>query len=253
MVKDKRLQYLIFFSTIFAILIIWQVSSLLIGESLILPSPIDTINTSFSLLGTGEFWLALLSTLGRSLIAFLLSFLIALLLANLVNVNKLSGIAIKTIVAILRAIPTIAIILLLLLWTNSKVASVVVTMLVVLPTIFNMTIVMYSKVDRDVLDMCKVFSVSKKNTISKYLIPVILPTMLQTIGSTMSLNIKLIVAAEVLAGTANSIGNMMSESKIYFEISRLFALVVIMILIAVAIELIFNLFAKKVSKKYGIN
>lgn len=250
--EGKILNILLSATTILGLLVIWLISAIIVNEGLILPLPWEAFVDMFILMGEGSFWLNLMASLGRSLIAFGLSFIFALGLAVLVKFLKFSSPIIKMFIAILRAIPTIAIILILLLWTNSRVASIVVTMLVVLPTMFSMMQVSLDNVDGDIIEMCTLYKIPKKVVFYKYIIPIMLPSILKSIGSALALNIKLIVASEVLAGTANSIGNMMSQSKIYFETSRLFALVLIMIIIAVVIEMIFNLISTKVGRKYGI-
>lgn len=254
MIKDKKnlLNIALTLVTIIGLIVVWLISALAIGEEIILPTPFETISEVFLLMKESGFWLGLLSSLGRSLIAFLISFVLGFALAVLVKFYKFSAPVVKVIVAILRAIPTIAIVLLLLLWTNSRLASMIVTMLVVLPTIFSMMQVALTKIDYDIIEMCKIYNVPKKKIFLKYIMPIILTEILRAIGSVLSLNIKLIVASEVLAGTANSIGSMMSQSKIYFETSRLFALVIIMISIAVIIELVFNIISTKVGKKNGL-
>lgn len=253
--KTKNIKWLnisLSIITIVGLISIWAISSIIVNENLILPSPFLAFGEMFKLLGEGGFWLSLLGSLGRALIAFLISFVLGLGLAILVKFSKISQPIINIIVALIRAIPTIAVVLLLLLWTNSKVASVVVTMLVVLPTMFSLMRVALDKIDNEILDMCKLYNLPKKVIFSKYIIPSILPHVLSGMGSTLSLNIKLIVASEVLAGTAKSIGNLMLQAKTYFETSRLFALVIIMIIVAVTIEMLFNLISSKVGKIYGV-
>ena len=53
------------------------------------------------------------------------------------------------------------------------------------------------------------------------------------------------VAAEVLAQTARSIGFMLNVSKVYFETAEMVALVIIAVLFGVIVESIFNFIAKK--------
>jgi NitT/TauT family transport system permease protein len=236
--------------TILAIILIWLLGSVIVNETIILPTPFETVDSMFSLLGTGEFWLNLIGTVGRSLIAFAVSFILGLVLAIAVKFSNISKSIIKIIVSIIRAMPTIAVILLLLLWTNSKVAAIVVTMLVVLPTIFSTMNDALGKIDSDIISMLKLYDISKKDIFCKYIFPIIMPSTIRSIGSGLALNIKLIVAAEVIAGTARSIGNMMSQAKIYFETAELFAVVVLMIILSVTIELVFTKIASKVGGKY---
>ena len=236
--------------TILVIILIWFVGSVIVDEAIILPTPFETIERMFSLFALGEFWVNLLGTFARSLIAFFVSFVLGLSLAIAVKFSSMSKSIIKIIVSIIRAMPTIAVILLLLLWTNSKVAAVVVTMLVVLPTVFGTMQDALGKIDSDIINMMKLYNISKKDMFMKYILPIILPSTIRSMGTGLALNIKLIVAAEVIAGTAKSIGNMMSQAKIYFETAELFAVVIFMIILSVTIEMIFAKIASKVGGKY---
>jgi len=79
-------------------------------------------------------------------------------------------------------------------------------------------------------------------------LPQALPSVFTAIGSGISLNFKLMVAAEVLAQTAKSIGYMLNVSKAYFETAEMMALVVIAILFGVIVESVFNFIAKKTER-----
>ena len=247
---NKSLNICLPILTILVLLLIWFIAAKIVGEEIVLPTPSAVLSQTFSVLGKGVFWRNLINTVGRGIIAFGISFILGTSLAILVSFSKISRPIVGVIVSIIRAMPTIAVILLLLLWTNSKVASVVVTMLVVLPTMYSSMQVSLGKVDRDIITMMRSFKLSKKTQYTKYILPITLPGTIQTIGSGISLNLKLIVAAEVIAGTARSIGNMMTDAKIYFETAELFAIVLIMVVIAVSIELIFHKIASIVGGKY---
>lgn len=247
---NKLLNLILPLITVLVIILVWFFGSVIVDETIILPTPIDALGKMFSLFVSGVFWINLLGTIGRSLIAFGVSFVLGLGFAILIKFSNVSKPIIKIIISIIRAMPTIAVILLLLLWTNSKVASVVVTMLVVLPTMFSSMQEALNKIDKDIIDMMKIYNISKKDMFLKYILPIIMPSTIRSIGTGLALNIKLIVAAEVIAGTAKSIGNMMSEAKIYFETAELFAIVVFMIILSVVIELVFARIANKVGGKY---
>lgn len=247
---NKTLNICLPIITILVLLLIWFVASKIVDEAIILPTPIAVLSKTFETLGKCEFWINFVSTMGRGVIAFSISFLLGTALAVLVSYAKMSKTVVNVLISIIRAMPTIAVILLLLLWTSSRVASVVVTMLVVLPTMYTSMQVALNKVDNEIITMMKSFNIPKKTQYTRYILPITLPSTIQTIGSGLSLNIKLIVAAEVIAGTARSIGNMMTEAKVYFETAELFAIVLLMVIIAVAIELIFHKIAYKVGGKY---
>lgn len=237
--------------TILVIFLIWFLASWIVGDDIILATPIDTIKHGFLLFGDSHFWKSLGGTLIRSIVAFVLSFVLAFVFAFISRINKRCKTVVKILISILRALPTIAIILLLLLWTTSKIAAIVVTMIVVLPTIYSSIMLAFDNLDPEIIEMCNIYKVSKKQQFFKYTLPQTTPSIIDTIGGGLSLNIKLIVASEVIAGTAISIGQMMNESKIYFETANLFALVLITIIVSVTIEFVFGVIANIYRGRHG--
>lgn len=159
----------------------------------------------------------------------------------------LSGKVIEPFIGVLRALPTIAIILLLLFWTNSRVAPIIVTMLVVLPTSYTHLISAFEGVDKTSVEAAKVDGADRKRVFLLIEFPQIAPAFFKAIGGGLSLNFKLMVAAEVLAQTANSVGYMLNTSKVYFEISQMLALVSVSVVLCLIIEFVFN----KISEDAG--
>jgi NitT/TauT family transport system permease protein len=155
---------------------------------------------------------------------------------------------ISPIISIIRALPTIAVVLLLLFWTNSFVAPIIVTMLVVLPTLYVNLTSAISSVDKNLLEMCYFYNVEKKQVLKKVIVPCILPQTLTAMGAGISLNLKLMVAAEVLASTAKSIGGLLNYTNSNLQTAKMIALVVITVILALIIEKFFNFFSLKVGK-----
>ncbi len=248
MKKDKFYSILFPIITFGCILTLWAISANAINSEYVLPSVSATFSALFDLFKKGEFYTAYALTFLRSLIAFLLSFTIAFLLAYLVKKFRYAGKIINPIVSVIRCLPTIAVVLLLMFWTNSQIAPVIVTMMVVLPTLYTNVYSAFDSVDKEVVEMCEFFKVDKKKIFLSVKLPAILPSMLLAIGSGLALNIKLMVAAEVLASTANSIGNELSFYNYNLEVATMIALVLITVITGVIIEGVFRLISKKVGK-----
>ena len=174
-----------------------------------------------------------------------MSFALAFVLALLSNKRAFVKSAIAPIISITRALPTIAIVLLLLLWTNSSVAPIIVTMLVVFPTTYTHLESAFSSLDKTVAEAGCVDGASQLQVFKKIEIPMALPSIYLAIGSGLSLNFKLMVAAEVISQTANSIGYMLNTSKVYFETAEMLALVCASVILGVIIETVFNSLSKK--------
>lgn len=248
MKKDKFLNLLLPVITVGCILVLWSVSSAVIDNQFLLPNLKLTLNSLITLFCSGEFYLAFLYTILRSVIAFLVSFLLATGLALIGNANQTAKRVIKILISITRALPTIAVVLLLLFWTNSQVAPVIVTMLVVLPTVYTNVDNALNEIDKEQLQMCKLFSVDDKTVLTKVKIPQIAPSMVNAVGSGLSLNLKLMVAAEVLSQTANSLGYMLNTSKVYFEISTMIAIVLVTVIVGIIIESAFSKLSERLGK-----
>ena len=245
---DKILNLILPVLTIACIFLVWGITAKSVDNPFILPSIKEVAISCFALFTDKAFYLALLKTLLSSLISFLISFALAFLTAYLTKKSAKAEVVLRPIIAIIRALPTVAVVLMLYLWTTSDIAPVVVTMLVVYPTLYQNVKQALDTTDDYTLEMCKIFNVSKKDVLLKVQLPLAAPDLLSAIGSGLSLNLKLMVAAEVLSSTANCLGFMLNQSKIYYEQATLIALVVIVIAVGLIIDGTFNLLSKKAGK-----
>ena len=164
-----------------------------------MPTVGETVAALLGLFKSAEFYVAYFNTLLRSVIAFFISFTLAFIFAFSAYKSEKARRALKPLIVIIRALPTIAVVLLLVLWTSSKIAPIIVTMLVVFPTLYNNLYAALMGIDKDLNEMCKVFGVSEKKRLKKVVFPQIAPEFISAAGAGLTLNLKLMVAAEVLA------------------------------------------------------
>ena len=245
--RDKILNLILPVITIGCILIFWSISAKIVGSEYILPNLTDTFRALVSLFLDKKFYVAFSLTLLRSFIAFAVSFCIALVLAFVAYKYKKAERVVLTIMSVLRALPTVAIVLLLLFWTNSQVAPVVVTMLVVTPTTYTHLKSAFSLIDKSVIEAGMVDGANKKQALLKIEFPQIAPAVYSAIGSGISLNFKLMVAAEVLSATVKSLGNMLNDAKFNYDIASMLAMVMAVVVFGIIVEAVFN----KISKRSG--
>ena len=246
--KDKLLNAILPIISIVCIIAVWGSVALVVDNPYLLPTFSQTVSVFFSLLGKAEFYHVIFGTLARSLIAFIFSFSLALILALITNRRKVATKIVAPIISIIRVLPTIAVVLLLLVWTDEFIAPILVTFLVVFPTLYLSVKSALDSIDYDQIEMCKVFGVSNKDILLKVKLPQIYPPILSAIGAGLSLNIKLMVAAEVLAYTTDSLGNLLQLSKLYDQTATMMALVLVTVILGLIIEGVFSLICKKVGK-----
>lgn len=247
--QDKLLNALLPFLTVAVIFGLWGLAAAKVDSEYVLPTVGDTFAALRELLKSAEFYRAYFGTLLRSVVAFAIAFFLAFIAAFVAYKCDKAKRALKLLIVIIRALPTIAVVLLLVLWTSSFVAPVIVTFLVVFPTLYNNLYAALCGIDKDLNEMCKVFGVSNKKRLTKVVFPQIAPEFITSAGAGLTLNLKLMVAAEVLAQTARSMGYLLNTSKIYFEISTMLALVLITVITGLIIEFLFSFWAKKAVKR----
>ncbi|MBE7083348.1 MAG: ABC transporter permease subunit [Clostridiales bacterium] len=243
--KEKILNLILPIITVVTLILVWAVSSAVIDSEYILPSVKVTAEKFFALFTAKDFYTAFLSTLFRSLVAFVFSFSIGFILAFVSVKIKFARKVIFPIISVMRALPTIAIVLLLLFWTNSKVAPIIVTLIVVLPTSYTHIESALFALDKTVTEAGRVDGADEKQIFLMVELPQITPSVYSGVGSGISLNFKLMVAAEVISQTAYSLGYLLNTSKVYFEIAQMLALVVVSVIFGVLIETVFNFLSKK--------
>ena len=227
-----------------AILLLWSAAAFAADSEYILPTVGQTLSAAFSLFKSGEFYAAAGRTFLRAVIAFVCSFFAAFALAFFSYKKTTFRKIVAPFIKVIRAV-----VLLLLCWTSSEIAPVIVTMLVVLPALYTELFNAFCGIDREVIEMCSVFGVPKKVVLFSVEIPQILPSALYSAGAGLSLNLKLMVAAEVIAQTAVSLGYLLNKSKVYFEIADMLAIVAFAVITGAAIESAFGAIAKKAGKR----
>lgn len=234
--------------TFAVILVFWTAAAIKVNNRFVLPSIPQTFDALGKLFSDALFYKSVLGTLLRALIAFAVSFTIAFLLALTVNKFPRAGYAVHPIIAITRTLPTIAVVLLILFWADSQVAPVIVTMTVVLPTVYTNCTQAFTQVDGDTVKALKLFNVSKKDILFKVRLPQMTPALLLATGAGLSLNLKLMVAAEVLASTAKSMGNLLNYYNYNLMTAYMIAVVLVTVALGIIIETTFALISKKVGK-----
>lgn len=247
--RDKVLNIALPFITVAVIVLLWAAAAKAVNSEYILPNVGETLAALMELFKSAEFYRAFFGTLLRSVISFAISFVLAFIVALAAYKSEKAKRALSPLIIIIRALPTIAVVLLLVVWTNSKVAPVVVTMLVVFPTLYNNLYAALCGIDKELNEMCKVFGVSNKKRLKKVVFPQVAPEFISAAGAGITLNLKLMVAAEVLSQTARSMGYLLNTSKVYFEISTMLALVLVTVIAGLIIEWTFSFMARRAVKR----
>ena len=222
MTKKTWLNNLIFVIAMFlAVVALWWISALIVDTPLVLPSVPAVWKELCQLVSEDSFYRQLGLTLLRSVAAFAISFVFALLLALVANIFPVKR-PVNVIVALLRALPTMSIIFICVVAFPTRIIASLVAFLVAFP-------VMYAAFDfkltqsRPVSDMLDVFAVRKADRIVFAYLPTLAEDMISQCRSTFALVVKVCIAGEALALPREGIGVEMYIAKVNMDTAALFA------------------------------
>ena len=219
-------------------LVIWAIIALMVGNDVILPSPISTVKALIALIGTGSFYLNVLWTILRTVLGIVLSFVIGVFFAVLASKNMPLKEFLRLPVSFFKSIPVMAIIIYVILVVKSDWVAVVVCFFMCFPIAYTNILNGLQALDVSRLELGKTLGLSKAQTV-RYIIRPSLNTEIKTaLNLITAMSWKVVVASEVLAIPKFSIGYQMLNSKYYLETPDLFAYMIVLIILSLLMEVL---------------
>ena len=242
--KKNILQNVLFCMAALAFLLIfWQIACVTTKNEYLIPSVWNCIQTAFSLLGEGVFWTAFFATLLRCFLAFVISFVLAVIFALAAYLLPWFSKFFAPIVASIRSLPAMAVILILLVMAGGGNTPVIVAYLTLFPMLYTCVYSALCDTDESLIQMSKIYCVPLKKQIAALYIPSALPNVTLGASAALSHSLKVVVSAEILSHTYQSLGRWMEESSLYDGRPELFALVLMICLTGLVIETAGNIVA----------
>lgn len=218
------------------VLAIWAITAKAYDNEFVLPMPGGTLKVFFELFGEKTFWVSMGWSVLRTLICFAISFVLALVAASLCNLFKPLNKTLAPIITIFRAAPTVAIILIFYAFMANDKLAIVVGFLIAFPILYSAFFSAIDNVDKDLLEMAKIYKVRPIDKVLSIYLPSISPTLFDMSRSTLSLTFKVVVAAEILTSIPKSIGTRIRFAQYTFDIEYLLAWTIASIVIAFVLE-----------------
>ena len=220
-------------------LLVWQAGSMLLGQEILLVSPLRAASRLAELVGTASFWSSIGFSFRRIAGGFLLALFAGTVLAAFSSryrrVRELAAPLMFTI----KSVPVASFIILALVWLSSKNLSVMIAFLIVLPVIYGNVLAGFEAADRKMLEMADVFRIPPGRRMRYVYLPQIYPYFKSACGIALGLCWKAGVAAEVIGIPVGSIGEKLQQAKVYLDTPDLFAWTFVIVVISVLFEKIF--------------
>ena len=237
-VKKHYVNFIIGISSLIFMWAVWFIAQKTIKNQYVVPTFSQTINALFSVVKQSFFWQALIRTLIKVLISVLVCFILAFSVSILGKIFKTSRVFFKPIMSVIRTLPTMAILVLILIYTNRFTAPIIVASLVLFPLMYAQFNTAFDGIDDGLLNAMKVFKLTKKQRIFKVYLPMVAPSILYNLGGNLSFSIKLIISAEIMANTYMSIGGLLNQADANLEIPTLMALTLFSVILGLLFEFV---------------
>lgn len=220
------------------ILAVWAIFAAVKNKPYLYPPPAETLSLFFGLGNQAGFFGAVFGSLLRTLLCFVLSFISAFILAAAGGLFKPLHKLMTPFVALFRAVPTMAVILICMLWLDYGEAPVLVGFLIAFPIMYSAFYSAITGVDEDLLEMAKIYKLKKFDIVKGIYLPSVTSAVFDTAQSTLSLTLKIVIAAEVLCYTRDSIGFNMIKANLTTETALLLAWTLTAVVLSFVLEII---------------
>ncbi len=225
---------------------IWAIFASVVGIEIIVPSIKSTFVGLGEILSSAKFYSSALNTLLRAIIAFALAMVSAVIFSILSAFFPIIYKLLSPLIAIMRAVPTMSIILLTVVWMKPETSPILIAYIIIFPLMYAGIYSSVTGVDKDLVDMSRAYKVSKKDMIKSLYLPSIAPSFFDISKANISLTVKLIISAEIIAQTRFSLGIMMQIARSQLETAQLLAYTILAIVMSYLLELFVGLIKRLV-------
>jgi len=209
---------------------------MIIHQPLYLPSVEASLSALGRMIFLGPFWKHVGATFLRVLGGLVVSFVLGVSLGSLASKSKFIAMLFSPFLSTIKAIPTMSIIILALVWLKTGLVPVFVCIILCFPIFYTNILNGINSIDIKLIELCDVYHIKKKHRFFNIIIPSIKPYILSALMVCIGLSWKSTIAAEVLSAPAASMGYQLYTTKIYLDIPDLFAWTIVVVVFSMAIE-----------------
>lgn len=235
---------------------IWEAASRLVSRNnelllLILPSPFTVIKTWTNIAFTEDFIKSEILTLVRIFMGFVFGVGFGFIIGIITHISNILNSMLSPILKIIRAIPVVAIIILLYLFFESSTLPIIIVCLMVLPIIWQTVHDGLNNTDKSLLEMSSVFNLSRSRTLLNVKIPIIMPNLISSCVNALGLAWKSGVAAEVICLPSVSLGTMLWQGKGSVNFDEVYAVTLTVVFLSIIIEILLKFLCNKYLERIG--
>ncbi|WP_160685216.1 ABC transporter permease subunit [Clostridium sp. C2-6-12] len=227
-------------------IILWQVVAIITNNDIYIPK-LQQVGEAFkSIYMEQNFWKAIFSSFYRTIISYVLALTFSMILGILGAVYPFFRYLMQPLNSFAKTVPTMVLVVLLLVWFDKDITPFAVGFAIIFPVLYEGVRNSLMQIDKKLIDMTKIYEVSLGDKIKKIYIPVMKFYFMSIFVSTFSLAFKVVITGEVYGQPKFGIGSQIQLEKVNFNVSGIFAWIVIILFISIILEVINKLLNKKI-------
>lgn len=215
---------------------IWQALSMLVGSSLLLPSPSETLKSLISILTDIRSWKDIGATFLRLLAGFAIGSAIGIVLAVMTANSRFLYSVLAPLRLVIKSTPVLSFVLILLVSLYSSIVPVAVCAIMVTPMLWATTETAIQSLDAKLSELGQIYYRPVKRVLLVN-IPQMLPQIATSAVTALGFAWKAVITAEVLSLPRFAVGNRMYLSKLYLEMPDMFAWTLLVIALSLCLEM----------------
>lgn len=216
-------------------LAVWQLVAAAVDSRIILVGPLEVLTRLAELVGTGEFWTSVATSLGRIGAGFLGGVASGVALAAVASRLPAVRALLAPVMGALKAVPVASFVILVLLWVSSSNLSVVIAWIMALPIVYTNVCEGIAQTDPGLLEMADVFGLTGLDRVRLVYLSRMLPYFRAAVSLALGLSWKAGIAAEVIGLPDLTIGEHLYDAKVYLDTPSLFAWTVAIVVVSVVL------------------
>lgn len=234
--KQKLLRAAVVAAALFFWGLVWHLVATRVNLSFILPRPLEVLEKLWQLCLTKDFYQILLTSFFRISLGFLGGVFLGFLFGTAAHFLLPFRALVSPLMAMVRATPVASFILVVILWIEKDQVPAFISVLMVLPIVWQNTLLGFESRDPALSEVATVFRFGGMKTLCRVDLPQVIPYVVSASRTSLGLAWKAGVAAEVLALPKVSVGMMIYNAKLYLETVDLYAWTLAIILVSVLLE-----------------
>ena len=235
-----------------ALLALWQaVTAFGVIPTYRLPAPVDVLNAAVGLAQDGTLWRHIAISVQRVLLGFALGSLVGLAVAGLVGLTRSGDVLLSPILAAFRAIPSLALVPLLLLWMGvGEDSKVVLVAIGAFFPLFTTVADGLRHVDPHLVEMGRSFGLRGWALFRTVQLPATVPSLVSGLRLALAQAWLFLVAAELLAA-AMGLGYLLTDSQSTGRVDRIFLAIVVLATLGTLSNCFVTLLQRRVLRKWA--